>query len=316
MVATLGALGYVGFGVEVTEGTFVAPTKFLPISSFSFEDSDDYMLPDQIRGSRDHSIAMAAPYNVSGDMEMELVPLDTGTLLKSAFRASVVSSAYSGGGYQHVMTPGSATDTFTFESSAANVLVMRYAGIRVNTLEIKAAFGEIVTATFGLEGVDRAKQGSASSPTFATCVPFHFSGAAVSVAGTVNGTVKEFTFGVNNNVSRIGTLRKTRAWKRLEDGMREVTLSMTLDFTDTAEYDRFLAGNTFDVLLDLDAPLTGVGSDNKAHLSIDIPEVRWTKVGVPLKAADFLEQSVEATITRPNGGDILTATLCTTESSI
>src|SRR5687768_12750171 len=112
---SLGALGYVGLGRETVEGTPVAPTKFLPVSSFSFEDSDDYMLPEQIRGSRDFSVAMAAPFNVSGSMEMELIPHDIGPLLESAFCATITSGAYAGGGYEHEFVPGSEEPTLTFE---------------------------------------------------------------------------------------------------------------------------------------------------------------------------------------------------------
>lgn len=313
----LGALGYVGYGVESTEGTAVAPTKFLPVTSFSFEDSNDFIVPDQIRHSRDRYIAMAAPYAVSGSMEMELIPTDVAHLLKSGFAASVVTSAYAGGGYQHVMTPASTQQTFTFESSASDVLIMRYAGSRVNTIEIKAAFGEIVTASFGLEGLSRAKQGGITSPSYTNVVPFHFSGVDIKVAtGSFLATVKDFTFGVNNNIERIGTLRKTRSWKRLELGMREVTLGLTIDFTDTSEYDRFLNETIFDVDLHLQGPvLTGMGS-NPSVLRIQIPNVRWNKVNVPLSAGDYLEQSVEALIVAPIGGDIFTATLVNNEPTV
>lgn len=311
---SLGALGYIGYGKEATAGTAVAPDRFLPASAFSFEDSDDYMLPEQIRGSRDFSVAMAAPYNVSGSLDMELIPHDIGSLLESAFCATVASGAYAGGGYEHTFTPGSEDVSMTFESSANGILVMRYAGCRVNTLEIAGAFGEIVTASFGLEGTGREVQGSESSPTYAAVDPFHFSGASVKVGGTENGTVKEFTFGVNNNIERIGTLRKTRSWKRMAQGMREVTLSLTLDFTDDAEYDRFVAGTTFEVQLHLEGGT--IAGAVKHTLHITIPAVRWTKVGVPLSAGDYLEQSVEATITKPSGSDIFTAVLVNDESSI
>lgn len=313
----LGALGYVGYGVETVEGTQVAPTKYLPVSSFSFEDSNDFIVPDQIRHSRDRYIAMAAPYAVSGSMEMELIPNDVASLLGSAFAATAVSGAYGGGGYQHVFTPGSDEPTFTFESSAADVLVMRYGGTRVNTLEIKAAFGEIVMATFGLEGVNRVKQGSANTPTYTDVVPFHFSGVDIKVnSGTLLATVKDFTFGVNNNIERIGTLRKTRSWKRLNLGMREVTLALTIDFTDTSEYDRFLNEDIFDVDLHMQGPvLTGMGS-NPSILRLEIPNVRWNKVNVPLSAGDMLEQSVEALIVAPIGGDIFTATLVNNEPTV
>jgi hypothetical protein len=312
----LGALGYVGYGVEVSEGTFVAPTNYLPVTSFSFEDSNDFIVPDQIRHSRDRYIAMAAPYAVSGSMEMELIPNDVASILRSAFAATVISSAYAGGGYQHVYTPGSEEPTFTFESSASDVLIMRYSGTRVNTIEIKAAFGEIVMASFGLEGVNRAKQGSASSPTYTDVVPFHFSGVDIKVnSGTLLTTVKDFTFGVNNNIERIGTLRKTRSWKRLELGMREVTLALTIDFTDTSEYDRFLAEDIFDVDLHMTGP-TLAGMSEPSTLRLEIPNVRWNKVNVPLSAGDYLEQAVEALIVAPIGGDIFTATLVNDESSV
>jgi hypothetical protein len=249
-------------------------------------------------------------------MEMELIPTDISSLLKSAFSASVSSSAYAGGGYQHVMTPASTEPTFTFESSAADVLIMRYSGCRVNTLEIKAAYGEIVTASFGLEGTNRAKQGSAGSPSYTNCVPFHFSGVDIKVAsGTLLTTVKEFTFGVNNNMERIGTLRKTRSWKRMALGMREVTLALTIDFTDTSEYDRFLNETVFDVDLHMTST-TIAGGSNPSTLRIQIPSVRWNKVSVPLSAGDYLEQSVEALIVAPIGGNAFTATLVNSENTV
>ena len=312
------SLGYFGYGVEVTEGTGVAPTKFLPVTSVSFDDSNDFMLPEQIRGSRDFSIAMAAPFNISGSFDLELVPLDISYLLKSAFCATVATSSYAGGGYQHVLTPASAEPTFSAETSAgSNILVMRYPGCRVNTLEIKAAHGEIVTSTWGLEGLDRAKQGSPATPSFATCTPFHFSGVTIKAnAGTILAYVKEFTFGVNNNLERVGTLRKTRSWRRMALGMREVTLSMTLDFTDTAEYDRFLNETSFDVdlILEGQAALSGMGT-NLPTLKITIPQVKWTKVNVPLSAGDLIEQTCEATITK-GAGAIFTATLVNNEPTV
>ena len=312
---SLGALGYVGYGVEATDGTAVAPTFYIPVSSFSFEDSNDFIVPDQIRGSRDRSVAMAAPYAVSGSMEMELIPTDIGPLLKSAFCATVVSSAYAGGGYQHVFTPASTESTLTFESSAADILVMRYSGVRVNTLELKAAFGEIVTASFGLEGTNRAKQGSASSESYTDVVPFHFSGASIKVdGGTDLAIVKDFSFTVGNNLERIGTLRKTRAWKRMALGMRDVGLSMTLDFTDDSEYDRFLNEDIIDVELHLEGDTLSNGS-GAYTLVLAIPNVRYNKVGVPLSAGDYLSQSVECLIVKPAGSAIFTATWVTSQDA-
>jgi hypothetical protein len=318
---SLGALGYVGYGVESTEGVFVAPTIFLPVSSFEFEDTNDYIVPDQIRGTRDRYVLMPSPYMTSGSMDMELVPNGIGPLLRSAFSAvgaAVTSSAYAGGGYQHVFVPGSTSPTFTFESSAADILVMRYGGIRVNTLEINAAFGEIVTSSWGLEGTTRVKHTGPSAEGYTDQLPFHFTGASVKVAGANIANVKSFTFSVGNNLERIGTLRKTRDWKRTAIGMRDLGLSMVMDFTDTADYDLFLAETEFSVELHLEgqAGLAGMGT-NKPALVLEFPRVRWGSAGVPLTATDYLEQSVEALIMRPQvGGNAVNVTLANTDPTI
>lgn len=320
---SLGALGSVGYGVEVTDGEFVTVTNFLPVGSFSFEDTNEFLTPDQIRHSRDRYIAMVAPYNVSGSMEMELIPTEVRWLLKSAFAATVATSAYSGGGYQHTFTPASAEPTFTFEGSAADIVVMRYSGVRVNTLEIKAAFGEIVTASYGLEGLNREKKATAAeTPSYTNVVPFHFTGADVHVAsGTLLTTVKDFTFGTNNNFERIGTLRRTRAWKRMAFGMREVTLAMNLDFTDDTEYDRFLDEDVFDVDLFMEGGGTANGGtlpdmgSNVPIFRLRPTNVRWNRVNLPLSAADYLQQAVEALVISPIGGNIFTADLINNENA-
>jgi hypothetical protein len=252
-------------------------------------------------------------------MEMELIPYDISQLLKSAFAASVSTSAYAGGGYQHAMTPGDTSPTFTFESNAADILIMRYGGIRVNTLEIKAAFGEIVTSSWDLQGTTRAKQGSETSQTYVDILPLHFTGTDVFVAAAQNAMVKDFTFSVGNNLERIGTLRKTRAWRRTAMGMRDTNLAMTLDFTDTAEYDRFLAESEFVVKLHMASATTGLAlmGTNVPMLEIVINRVRWNKVGVPITAGDYLEQSVEAVILKPmTSGNVFDAKLINGETTV
>jgi hypothetical protein len=310
----LGALGYVGYGVEVTEGSSVTPTFFLPVNTFSFEDSNDFIVPDQVRGSRDRSIALAAPYNVSGSMEVDLPVVDIGPLLLSALTATVVSSAYAGGGYQHVFTPDNSEKTLSFESSAAGILIMRYAGVRVNTLEIKSAYGEIVTSSWGLEGLNREKRVSATgSATPSSILPFHFSGSSIKIAGSASGTVKDFSFTIGNNLERAGTLRKTRAWKRMSAGMRDVGLSMTFDFADTAEYDRFMNADEFAVELHLEGP-TIPTTTNKYTLVIGIPKVQYNKAGVPISTGQ-LEQSIDCLVTRADGQNIVNVTWVTSQSA-
>jgi hypothetical protein len=321
MAETFSDTGYVGYAVETVEGDLTAPATFLPVNAFSVDSTNEYIVPRQIRASRDVSIKMASPYSVSGSFGMELVPNGIASLLVSAFAAGayggVVTSAYAGGGYQHVFTPGRTSPTYSFESNAADILTMRYGGIRVNTLEISSNFGEIVTSSWGIEGTTRAKQGSAATPTFAGVLPFHFDGVDVRRGGVQLANVQNFTFNVGNNVERRGTLAKTKSYRRTLLGPRDVGLSLTFDFEDTADYDLFLAETEFALKLHFVGGFITGSSGPKNTLVLDIPRVSYNMINAALNAGDFITQDAEATIVQPlNGDPIFTATLVNSESTV
>jgi hypothetical protein len=322
----VGALGYVGFGKETTEGTFATVNKFLAATSVSFDDTNDYLSPMTLRGSRDMTLALPAPFSVNGSLEMPLVSEDVELLLKSAFAASSASTGVVGvaSAYSHVFTPGNASPTFTFErynggadGGATGALQMQYSGVRVNTLELRASFGEIVTATLGLDGTDRQRVSPASplTPSYATVSvnPFHFNGAKVSIGGSDSAIVKDLTLSVNNNVEHIGTLRQTRGYSRVAMGAREITLSMSMDFQDGTEYDRLLNDSEFAVELTFRGPL--ITGTTYHSLVVTLPRVKYRTVGVPLSAGDLISQDVECTVLKPVSGDIATVTLVNTKSA-
>lgn len=321
MVETYADIGYVGYAVETVEGDLTAPNIFLPANAFSVDSTNEYITPSQLRGSRDKSIKMASPYSVSGSMGLELVPNGIASLLVSAISSgaygSTVTSAYSGGGYQHVMSAGNVSPTFAFESSAADILVMRYGGIRVNTLEIAATFGEIVSSTWGLEGTTRAKQGSTQAETYHAGNPFHFDGVDIRRDGVQVANVQNFTFSIGNNVDRRGTLRKTKSWKRTLLGTRDVGLSLTFDWEDDDDYDLFLAETEFAIKLHFVSGFITGSSGPKNTLVIDLPRVSYNMINAPLNAGDFITQDAECTILKPTNGDpIATFTLVNGEATV
>jgi hypothetical protein len=325
---SVGALGYIAYGKESTEGTFITANKFLAANSFNFDDTNEYLSPMTIRGSKDMTLAMPAPFNVTGTLEMPFVPEDIELLLKSAFSASSVTTAGASSSYSHVFTPASVSPTFTFEAYTGGSdglttdgLIRQYGGVRVNTLELRAAFGEIVTASFGLDGSTRQTKPLVSSaldpltPSYAatSLQPFHFNGAKVSIAGSESAIVKDLTFSINNNVEHIGTLRQTRNYSRVASGARELTLSMAMDFQNTTDYQRLLDETEFAVSIELRGSLIGGGIYNK--LTIDLPRVKYRRVGVPISAGDFITQDVECTVLKPNASDIATVTLINGKSA-
>lgn len=318
----VGALGYVGYGIESVEGTAVAPTIFLAVDSVSFPDTNDYLYPIQVKGSRFHNVAMPAPFNIVGTIEMEAVPDGIGALIRSAFAAggasNINSSPYSGGGYTHVFTPGLLSDTFTFETSAQDYLMMRYSGCRVNTLELKSSFGEIVKASWGIDGIGRAKENTPATPLYAPSAetPFHFNQAVVSIGGSASGLVKDISIQTNNNVAHIGTLRATRAYKRVAMGVFDMMGKMTLDFQDGSEHDRLLNDSEFALSYYVEGPLLSPGTGTaKTSLLIQCPRVKYKTSGIPINAGDFISQDIDITMLQPTGGAIATVTLVTNDAS-
>ena len=324
----VGALGYIAYGKETTEGTFVTAGKFLAANNFNFDDTNEYLSPMTIRGTKDMTLAMPAPFNVTGTLEMPLVPDDIELLLKSAFSASTVTTAGASSSYSHVFTPGAISPTFTFEGYTGGSdglttdgLIRQYGGVRVNTLELRASFGEIVTASFGLDGSTRQTKPLSGgnldplSPVYAdtSLQPFHFNGAKVQFDGTDKATVKDLTFSINNNVEHIGTLRQTRNFSRVASGAREITMSMSMDFQDTSDYQALLDEDEFGVTLVFRGSLVGGSVYNQ--LTVDLPRVKFRRVGVPISAGDFITQDVECTVLKPNASDIATVTLVNGKSA-
>jgi len=324
----VGALGYIAYGKETTEGTFVTAGKFLAANNFNFDDTNEYLSPMTIRGTKDMTLAMPAPFNVTGTLEMPLVPDDIELLLKSAFSASTVTTAGASSSYSHVFTPGAISPTFTFEGYTGGSdglttdgLIRQYGGVRVNTLELRASFGEIVTASFGLDGSTRQTKPLSGgnldplSPVYASTSlqPFHFNGAKVQFDGTDKATVKDLTFSINNNVEHIGTLRQTRNFSRVASGAREITMSMSMDFQDTSDYQALLDEDEFGVTLVFRGSLVGGSVYNQ--LTVDLPRVKFRRVGVPISAGDFITQDVECTVLKPNASDIATVTLVNGKSA-
>jgi len=324
----VGALGYIAYGKETTEGTFVTAGKFLAANNFNFDDTNEYLSPMTIRGTKDMTLAMPAPFNVTGTLEMPLVPDDIELLLKSAFSASTVTTAGASSSYSHVFTPGAISPTFTFEGYTGGSdglttdgLIRQYGGVRVNTLELRASFGEIVTASFGLDGSTRQTKPLVGgnldplSPVYAdtSLQPFHFNGAKVQFDGTDKATVKDLTFSINNNVEHIGTLRQTRNFSRVASGAREITMSMSMDFQDTSDYQALLDEDEFGVTLVFRGSLVGGSVYNQ--LTVDLPRVKFRRVGVPISAGDFITQDVECTVLKPNASDIATVTLVNGKSA-
>src|SRR5690349_23175591 len=99
----IGGGGVVGIALETVAGTYVAPTKFVPINSESLAHRQATTWRRPIRNSVDTLGAVAGNVNVEGDMNIELVE-DVLPYFLMASRLNVVKTG-AGPNYIYTATP-------------------------------------------------------------------------------------------------------------------------------------------------------------------------------------------------------------------
>ena len=68
----LGGTGILGVAFETTYGTYIAPTKWIPIRSESLTEVEDKIYRTNIRGLADRSGAIQGYTHIEGDIEFDI----------------------------------------------------------------------------------------------------------------------------------------------------------------------------------------------------------------------------------------------------
>lgn len=247
MALGIGAGGILGLAPEVTAGTYVAPTKFVPILSESVAWQQETVWRRPIRGVADVLGAVASNGHVEGDIEIEILD-DTFAHFMHAMRNTVAKTGV--GPYVYTFTPAhgaEATPKTLSLTIVRNGAVFGYTGCVVQSLEATVDNG-LLKATLGILGRSEAVQAS-PTPAWPTTTPY---GAdtyviEVPVATPVTDTT-EWTFSVEDNGEpqyRLGSL----AAQKIAFGERNATMQVTRDFQDRTEYDLFKARTATSILM-------------------------------------------------------------------
>lgn len=242
MAVDIEATGFVGIAFEATAGTYVAPTKFFPISSENLKLVQDKMFRRLIRGIADELGAVKQYSRVEGTIEMECLH----TVLPYFLHASRNTVGKTGTNpYVYTTTPfhsGVPTATRTLSITVVrNGMAFGYVGCVVSSMSITTNDG-VAMLSVDIVGRDEATQSVPSSPTYDTTTPF---GPGMYTIGNPTGStvtdVDTFNFQANDNAQAVNRLASVTTPQVILFGQREVTLSMTRDFQDRTEYDAFKA---------------------------------------------------------------------------
>ena len=242
-----GMAAQIGFAAETTYGTYVAPTRFVPLVNESMKKVPKRLESEGIisgaRVLRSQQWA-AGDVDVDGGVALELYDRSIGLLLKWCFGAVATAGA---GPFTHTFTPGDlADDFFTMQvgkpDAGGTVRAFSYLGCMVKSWEIACKAGEI--ATFGMDVV--AQDATTAQPLAANSLatgirPMTYTGGGVTLAGATT-RVREMTLSGDNSLAiddrrflGSGLIQQPK-----EAGLREIKGSFECDFNDLAEYDRLI----------------------------------------------------------------------------
>jgi len=244
MAAGIGAAGILGVAKEATPGTWLTPTKFIPIRSESLAYAQETIFTRPIRGVADIVHAVPGNATVEGDIEFE-VTHDNLPWFLYAMRGTVVEAGTSPP-YTYTLTPthvgqkSGASSTLSI-TVVRNGIVFGYTQCVVGKFELTVDSG-ILVATVSILAKEESVQ-TGPTATWPTDPPFG-AGQYVIEIPTASQVydVDGFTFSVDDSAEHQYRLRDDGLGAMFTKfGERTVELQFDRDFDDKTDYDAFKA---------------------------------------------------------------------------
>ncbi len=241
-----------GLSSEVTYGTYVAPTRWLPHVKAPLDHAIERLESEGIMAGRrvlDADQWSAGNIDVKLPLEVEVYDRSIGLLFTHMFGSVVTTGS---GPYTHTFTPGDLTGkSFTGQIGTPNttdgtVHPFSLLGCKVEEWELGLEAGK--TATLGLDiiakSVTTAQSLAAVSYATGIGIGMTFVGASVTLAGSAYKTEKVTLKGNNGLNTERRFIGDQAIDEPLEAGLREYSGTISSEFFDLTAYNRFVNGTT------------------------------------------------------------------------
>lgn len=275
--------GWMGVALEVTPGTFVTPSKFVPFLSESMTANQETVWRRPIRGAPEIFGAVPGNTSIAGDIKIEALH-DVVPYFLTAARTTKVKSG-SAPNFTYVFTPAH----FAVVPAGRTMSIMIVKNGEVFVWKGCTVGQQAWTVENGLEVVTFSTMGLSESaetvavPVWGTSEPFGAGQYTIKIpsGGSAVLDTDSFTFTVNDNGSPAYRLRGDgqRGPTYQVFGERNVTMSMTRDFLTRADFDAYKA---------LTATSISVEAAQSADRSIKLLVPRGIREGV--KPSDLSSQ--------------------------
>ena len=252
----IGRLIGVGVGKEATRGTPVAPSHFLPLTEFDFDDKNEVIAREGRKSVLEMSqggdvVKKWAEGSMGGSMHSQSIGL---VLLSSLGKlATAANGDASGNVYDHTFSVENVTNpnihqslTISLEDNEAGD--KEFSNCVVSSFELTAEEGSYVNWTAGFMGNSEASGTETASFVTETVfrpqdMTFKFATASAGLGGAGDTAIKSLTFALEKNVEanyNLGSVSPSEFFNK----QMTATLEVELVHVDDTFRDLWMAGTT------------------------------------------------------------------------
>lgn len=286
MTTPAGIGGQWGYVSETTTGTLATVDKFLPVVNAELGSEIERLDSQGIRAGRLITASWKPGQNtVSGTVETELWNVDIAALFRHLFGA--VSVATNGSQWDYTYTPADTTgESLTMQVGVPDigktVRPFTYAGCKIGSWSLTAEAGSLAMLSMDVVAMTETNSVALATASYDTGLePFVFVEANLVVAGATNTVVSSFELNCDMGLTERFRLGSATSREYLQNGFREFTGTITHDFTDLTQYNRYLSGAETALVLNF---------DNGTETLVITANVRYDGTTPPLAGVELIEQ--------------------------
>jgi len=235
----IGGGGLLGVALEAVAGTYLAPTKFVPINSESIHMVEETQFRRPIRQSVDILDAVAGNEHPEGEIELDAREDCVAVILQAARLTAVKTGSTPN--FTYTYTP----NANAIPARTMSITVVRageifgYTGMVVSGYKFSVSDG-ILMFSCTVKGRQEATQ-SNPTPTWPTSVPYGMGKYSIEIPTATPVTDTDaFEYSVDDAGTPNFRLKSTgRGGDFINYGERTTQLSLTRDFLSRADYDNF-----------------------------------------------------------------------------
>lgn len=299
MAKVIGRTGAVGIGVESTQGTSVAPSYWVPVQSYSFDDKVEYVKNDSAMGRiEEYNDADIVKLWGEGEYSGKIFLNSVGAELVGVFGQSPTSAERgSSDVYDHTYALLNSSDhkslTIGYDDTIRDV---RYPFAMVNTWSLEVAVDDYVKRTVAY--ISKKSASATNSPAFTNEVEFIPSQIAFKLASSASGltaasaiNVTAINLEINKNAEALFALGSNEP-EDIINKQFSVTGSIELYFESTTQRDYVFANTHRAMRIDMTDTTTDLGSGHNPQLRFDLNEVVFEEFELGWDANDPLKQTL------------------------